>query len=360
MNVKRLWFVLLLMVPLALVACDTSDNTGNANGNEDDELADELIIFNWSEYMPDQIIEDFEEEFGVKVTYSTFSSNQEMLAKVQSGTVAYDLVVPSDFYVQVMEEADLLEEIDFDNIPNFENISDQWKGLDFDPDNKYSVTYMYGFDGIIYNKDKIDEPTGWEDLWNPEYEGHVVLMDANDELNDMMQQYMGNDINDPTIEQIEEGGEKLKDLMGSVLMFTETPEAQLVNGEGWIAYGYSGEAAVAHKENEDIEFVLPEEGGIRWTDNMVIPTTSKNKYTAEVFIDYLLRPEVGKLLSEEFPYGNPNDKAVELLSEEDRNLPGLNLPDEEVEKAVLSEVLDADRTQVVNRVVQEAKVKGGK
>src|SRR5699024_5276067 len=186
------------------------------------------------------------------------------------------------------------------------------------------------------------------------------LMDANDELNDMMQQYMGNDINDPTIEQIEEGGEKLKDLMGSVLMFTETPEAQLVNGEGWIAYGYSGEAAVAHKENEDIEFVLPEEGGIRWTDNMVIPTTSKNKYTAEVFIDYLLRPEVGKLLSEEFPYGNPNDKAVELLSEEDRNLPGLNLPDEEVEKAVLSEVLDADRTQVVNRVVQEAKVKGGK
>ncbi len=363
MTMKRLrWTCLLvMMLGLMLGACSGSgDSKTEAEGESgDEELADELIIFNWSEYMPDQIIKDFEEEFDVKVTYSTFSSNQEMLAKVQSGTVAYDIAVPSDFYVQVMQEEGLLEEINFDNIPNFENIADEWKSLNFDPDNQYSVTYMYGFDGLIYNKDKVDEPTSWEDLWNPDYKGHVVLMDANDELNDMMQQYMGNDINDPTKEQIEAGGEKLKELMPSVLTFTETPEAQLVNGEAWIAYGYSGEAAVAHMENDAIEFVLPEEGGIRWTDNIVIPTTSKNKYTAEVFIDYLLRPEVSKLLSEEFPYGNPNEKAVELLDEEFTDLPGLDIPSEEIEKAVLSEVLDAERTQVVNRVVQEAKVKGG-
>ena len=348
------------LIMLLLSACSKSGSNNNAEGAEDNELSKELTIFNWSEYMPDKIIEDFEEEFGVKVTYSTFSSNQEMLAKVRSGTATYDLVVPSDFYVQVMKEEGLLEEINFDNIPNFENISEDWKSLDFDPDNKYSVTYMYGFDGIIYNKEKIDKPTSWEDLWNPDYKGHVVVMDANDELNDMVQQYMGNDINNPTLEQIEEGGERLKELLPSVLMFTETPEAPLVSEEAWIAYGYSGEAAVAHMENENIDFVLPEEGGIRWTDNMVIPTTAKNKYTAEVFIDYLLRPEVSKLLSEEFPYGNPNDAAVELLDEESRNLPGLQFTTEEIDKTQLSEVLDAEKTQAVNRVIQEAKVKGGK
>lgn len=360
MRLKGFALTTFLIMLLLLSACSKSGSSNNAEGAEDNELSKELTIFNWSEYMPDKIIEDFEEEFGVKVTYSTFSSNQEMLAKVRSGTAAYDLVVPSDFYVQVMKEEGLLEEINFDNIPNFENISEDWKSLDFDPDNKYSVTYMYGFDGIIYNKEKIDKPTSWEDLWNPDYKGHVVVMDANDELNDMVQQYMGNDINNPTLEQIEEGGERLKELLPSVLMFTETPEAPLVSEEAWIAYGYSGEAAVAHMENENIDFVLPEEGGIRWTDNMVIPTTAKNKYTAEVFIDYLLRPEVSKLLSEEFPYGNPNDAAVELLDEESRNLPGLQFTTEEIDKTQLSEVLDAEKTQAVNRVIQEAKVKGGK
>src|SRR5690625_2844875 len=109
MNWRRLSFILVLITVFALQACSSdSEKTNQTEGKADDELSDELIIFNWSEYMPDQVIKDFEEEFGVEVTYSTFSSNQEMLAKVRSGTVAYDIVVPSDFYVQVMQEADLL------------------------------------------------------------------------------------------------------------------------------------------------------------------------------------------------------------------------------------------------------------
>lgn len=368
---KRLaWFLpLLLLLSLFLAACGGSNDGGGdaTTGGQDDgngsdeagELSGELIIFNWTEYMPQEIIDQFEEEFGIDVVYTTFASNQEMLAKVKSGTVGYDLVVPSDFYVQVMQEEGILEEINFDNIPNFENISDEWKNLSYDPDNKYSVTYMYGYDGLLYNKDKIDTPTSWEDLWNPDYKGHVILMDAADEINDMVQQYMGNDVNDPTEEQIIEGGELLKDLMPNVLMFTEAPEAQLVSGEAWLVYGYSGEAAVAAMENPAIDFVLPKEGGIKWTDNMVIPTTTQNKAAAEAFINFLLRPEISKLLSEEFPYGNPNEKAVELLDEEHANLPGLNMPQEQIDKAIWSEVLDPERTQIVNRVIQEAKIKAG-
>lgn len=360
MRKRLLMFGIILL--FGLVACSSTkdaESKGKAGGEEGD-LGDELIIFNWSEYMPDEIISGFEEEFGVDIVYTTFSSNQEMLAKIRSGTVSYDLAVPSDHYVQVLQEEGLLNEINFDNIPNFKNIADEWKNLKFDPDNKYSVTYMYGFDGIFYNKSKIDEPpTSWGDLWNSKYKGHVVVMEAADEISDMLQQYLGNDMNDPTVEQIEAGGEKFKELVPNILMFSETPVAELVSGEVWIGYGYSGEAGVAYLENKDIDFVMPKEGGIRWTDNMVIPSTAKNQATAEAFINYLLRPEVSKLLSEEFPYGNPNTAVLELLDEEHAKIPGISLPPEQIENSEWSAVLDPERTQAVNRVIQEAKVAGG-
>lgn len=359
---------LLLLLGIFLAACSGSDNNDSSSNNQTDsgdsessgEIGGELVIFNWTEYMPQEVLDMFEEEFGVDIVYTTFASNQEMLAKVKSGTVAYDIVVPSDFYVQVMIEEGLLQKINFDNIPNFENIADEWKNLEYDPNNEYSVVYMYGYDGIIYNKDKVKEtPTSWGDLWNPEYKGHVVLMDAADELMNMAHQYLGYDMNDPTEDEINEAGEKLKELMPNVMMFTEAPEAQLVNGEAWIVYGYSGEAGVAYKENPAIDFVLPEEGGIKWTDNMVIPANAKNKEAAEAFINFILRPEISKMLSEDYPYGNPNVKALELLGEEHTNLPGLNVPPEAVEKAQWAKVLDPQRTQLVNRVVQEAKIQAG-
>lgn len=359
---------LLLLLGIFLAACSGSDNNDSSSNNQTDsgdsessgEIGGELVIFNWTEYMPQEVLDMFEEEFGVDIVYTTFASNQEMLAKVKSGTVAYDIVVPSDFYVQVMIEEGLLQKINFDNIPNFENIADEWKNLEYDPNNEYSVVYMYGYDGIIYNKDKVKEtPTSWGDLWNPEYKGHVVLMDAADELMNMAHQYLGHDMNDPTEDEINEAGEKLKELMPNVMMFTEAPEAQLVNGEAWIVYGYSGEAGVAYKENPAIDFVLPEEGGIKWTDNMVIPANAKNKEAAEAFINFILRPEISKMLSEDYPYGNPNVKALELLGEEHTNLPGLNVPPEAVEKAQWAKVLDPQRTQLVNRVVQEAKIQAG-
>ncbi|HLR71113.1 MAG TPA: extracellular solute-binding protein, partial [Pseudogracilibacillus sp.] len=158
-------FGVLLFVGLA--GCSGADGENASGGEVDDELSDELIIFNWNEYMPDEILEGFEEEFGVDIVYSTFSSNQEMLAKIKSGTVPYDIAFPSASYMERIIEEGLLNEINFDNIPNFKNIADEWKSQDFDPDNKYSVAYLAGTTGIIYNKSKISTPpTSWEDLWN--------------------------------------------------------------------------------------------------------------------------------------------------------------------------------------------------
>jgi len=351
-------FGVLLFVGLA--GCSGADGENASGGEVDDELSDELIIFNWNEYMPDEILEGFEEEFGVDIVYSTFSSNQEMLAKIKSGTVPYDIAFPSASYMERIIEEGLLNEINFDNIPNFKNIADEWKSQDFDPDNKYSVAYLAGTTGIIYNKSKISTPpTSWEDLWNPEYNGRVMALEGPDEINWMLQQYIGSEINDPTVEQIEEGGDVFKELVPNIFKFSEVQKAEFVNGEAWISLGYSGEAGLAYLENEDIDFVLPEEGGFKWSDNMVIPNTSQNQATAEAFINYVLRPEVSKLLSEEFVYTNPNEAAFELLDEEDQNIPGLNMTPEQLENTESTTTIDAERTQVINEVIQEAIVAGG-
>lgn len=348
-------FALFSMLIVFLAACGSDDDANNAGGEK--ELSDELLVFNWSEYIPQEVIDGFEKEFGVDVVYSTYNSNHEMLTKVQSGTVAYDLVFPSDYYVKQMVENDLLQEIDFDNIPNFENIANAWRNMPFDPENKYSVPFMYGYDGIAYNKEFIKEPpTSWEDLWNPEYAGKVLLLEESKEVSNMTQQLLGNDMNDPTEEQLEAGAEKLKELIPNVLAFDATPSDRLVSGEAWIAHGYSGAAATAWLENPNIDFVLPEEGGIVWLDAMVIPETAKNKYTAEVFINYLLRPEISKQLSEFIPYGNPNEEAVKILPDEIKDSPGINFPEEVIEKTEWNLPLDADRTQIMNRLFQEAKV----
>lgn len=360
-------WISLLIIPfiLALLAACSSDGNSESSDSEtsesaeggDQELSDQLYIFNWSEYLPQEILDNFEEEFGVEIIYDTYNSNQEMLAKLSSGTVSYDLVVPSDFYARLLLEEGLIQEINYDNIPNYENIDDVWKNMPFDPENKYTVPYAFGYDGIAYNKEVIpNPPTSWEDLWNPEYEGKVIVMEEPKEVFNMLNQTLGFDPNDPTEEELEQAGEKLKELVPNLLAFDSTPEAQLVSGEAWIAYAYSGASAVAYQENEHVDFVLPEEGGIVWMDVMVIPANAQNKYTAEVFIDYMLRPEVSKLLTEDYPYGNPNTKAVELLDEDLKNSPGLNLPEEDIEKAVWTEPLDEKRTEIMNRLFQEAKM----
>ncbi|TMN23265.1 ABC transporter substrate-binding protein [Lentibacillus cibarius] len=348
--------ILLTVLVATLVACsENGTDSSDAKGNG--KLSDELIVFNWSEYMPQEILDEFEEEFGVDIVYSTFSSNQEMLAKINAGTVSYDVVVPSDFYVNRLKEQELIQEINFDNIPNYKNISDEWKELPFDPDEKYSIPYMYGYDGIAYNKEKVDEPpTSWADLWNPAYKGHVITMEEPKENFNMLLQYLGYDHTNPTEEQLKEGGEKLKELVPNLLSFKSTPEAEFVSGEAWIGYAYSGAAAVAWKENKNVGFVLPKEGGIRWTDNMVIPKNAEHKYTAEVFINYLLRPEVSKKLSEAYPYGNPNEAAVEMLDDSIKNSPGLIMPEEKIEKTDWGKPLRPEKKKLMNRYFQKAKV----
>lgn len=345
-------FLFIVLIALLLAACSSSNEQADS---AEQELADQLFVFNWADYIPQEVIDDFEEEFGVEVVYSTFSSNQEMLTKVNSGTVAYDVIFPTDYFVEWMAEQGLLLELDLDNIPNFENIEEPFQNRSFDSENKYSVPFVYGSIGMMYNKEKVTEPpTSWEDLWNPDYAGKITVQETPRETVSMGLQLLGYDINEYTEEQIAEVKTKLEELHPNVLAYKASVAAHYINEEAWIGQVYSTQAGMAMKENPNIEYFLPEEGGILWMDNMAIPKTSKNKYTAEVFINYLLRPEVSKAITDYSPGSNPNGAAKELMSEEERNNPASypEIPD----NAVYFKYLEADELNMMNNLMKEVKV----
>ncbi|UFT99095.1 spermidine/putrescine ABC transporter substrate-binding protein [Radiobacillus kanasensis] len=356
---KHLLRMLLAVVfVLSLVACNSSEaDGGSAEGGESgSELAEELYLFNWGEYMPQEVLDSFEEEFGVKVVYSTYTSNQEMLTKLNSGTVNYDIVVPTDYIVKRMIEEDQLLEIDMENIPNFKNIQEVFHERDYDPDNKFSVPYLYGSTGIAYNTTKVEGTPTYADLWDEKYAGHVTVQNSSREAFSMSLQKLGYSMNDLSESKIQEAKEELSKLHPNLLVYDESPAAQLTSGEAWISHTYSGEAAIAMEENPDISYLLPEEGGELWMDNLVIPKTSKNKYTAEVFINYLLEGEISKQLSDAFPYSNPNQAALDLMSEEERSNPASYPPQEQIANAEWFEDVPQDTMEMINQAFNELKI----
>lgn len=348
---KVLAFACILVL---LVACnqDSADTSESASG--DNELSDKLYFFNWGENMNQQILDDFEKEFGVEVVYDTFASNQEMLTKLNSGTVKYDIIIPTDYFLEKMIEEGQLQELNMENIPNFKNIEETFQERSYDPGNKYSVPYLYGSIGVAYNKAKAGDIKGYADMWNPDFAGYVTAHKGGRDLITMTLQKLGYDIHDYSESELEEAKSSLKELDSNILAYSSEPAAMLINGEAWVSQIYSDQAAIAMAENPDIEYIIPEEGGILWMDNFAIPKNAKNKYTAEVFINYMLRPEVSKLLTDEIPSSSPNRAAIELMSEEERNNKA-SYP--EIPKtAVFYQYLDSKTISAMENIVKEVKV----
>ncbi|MGO0062484.1 ABC transporter substrate-binding protein [Brevibacillus fluminis] len=297
------------------------------------ELAKELKLFAWGEYFPQEVLDDFTNETGVKVIYDKYTSNGEMLTKLKSGAVDYDLVVPTDYIVERMAKQNMLQELDMKNIPNFANIADVFHERSFDPGNKYSVPMYYGSIGLAYDKTKADNPTGWKDLWNPKYKGHVIISEVGREALLVALQKNGKSMNSTEPADLEAAKNDLIALAPNVLAYNSTPSDVLAVGDAWIAAVYSGEAAKAMKTNKNLNYVMPQEGGTLWMDNLAIPTGAKNKYTAEVFINYILRPDVSKRLTDVYPYSNPNKEAVKLMSDAEKNNPASYPPEDSLKKA---------------------------
>ncbi|EZH65499.1 hypothetical protein DH09_17905 [Bacillaceae bacterium JMAK1] len=316
---KKFAFGTLFLGVAVLSACGNGGSSDSDVAGGEQELADELYFFNWGHNIDEQILADFEEEFGVEVIYDTYASNEEMLTQINSGAISYDIIIPTDYFIDRMIQMDLLAELNMENIPNFENIAEEFQDLEFDPENRYSVPYLYGSTGLAYNTEVFEEPpTSWEVLWDPEYAGKVTAHDTSRDFVSLALQRLGKSINDLDDASLEEAQGILGDLNDNVLKYTTQPAAELISGQTVASLAYSDQAGIAMAENDAIAYVLPEEdGGMLWMDNFAIPSNANSQYTAEVFINFMLGAEVSKMLTDYIPSSNPNAAARELMSEEE-------------------------------------------
>jgi spermidine/putrescine transport system substrate-binding protein len=280
--------------------------------------AEQLNLFAWSEYVPQVVIDGFSKETGIKVNYETYASGEEMLSKLLVGGATYDLVQPPDYIAESMIKHRLLRPLDATTLKNLKNLAPEFLKLPHDPDQKFTVPYMTGTVGIVVNTDKVKEPIrGYRDLFQPKYKNRIVVVNDNREIVSWALVTLGMDQNDITAATLA----KARPLVGEWLKFvkvfdSDSPKTPLLNGDVDLGVVWSGEAARLIQENKKFIYVLPQEGWHPFVDLLAIPTTSKNPAVAHRFIDYILRPEVSKLISDEFPYTNPNVAARKLLSAE--------------------------------------------
>lgn len=317
-------------------AAQTSAPATNATAAADGELqvdtsklSKELHFYNWTDYIDPTIMEDFEKQYGVKIILDQYDSNEDMIAKVRAGNSGYDLVVPSDYAVETMWREGLLAEIDKSMLPNMSHMNPELMNKYFDEGNKYSVPYFYGISGIAYNAQRFpDGVDSWAALFDPAqieaYKGEFSMLDDERETPGAALKYLGKSLNDTEAADLKAAEDLLKQQKESIAAYNSSDvNRKLASGEYVIAHAWSGMAMQARNGlgdefsgNPDIKFVMPKEGGMIWMDNLTILKDSPNAYTAHVFMNYLMQPDIAARNTEYIGYLTPNKDAEPMLSED--------------------------------------------
>lgn len=305
---------IVIVCALLFFTVDRMQSAGSAGSK------DTLTVYNWGEYIDPELIDKFEEETGIKVTYETFDSNEAMLTKVQQGGSAYDISVPSEYTIESMKEDDLLIPIDHGLVPNLKNINADFMDLPFDPGNEYSIPYFWGTVGVVYNPNLIEDHLTfetWEDLWDPSLKRKVFLVDGSREVIGMGLNSIGESLNVKDEDLLREATDHLIELSPNIkAIIGDEITPLMINNEASVALTFSGQAADMMWENEELEFAVPQEGSNLWFDNMVIPKTSQNIEGAHKFINFMLDPENAAQNADYVGYSTPNEAAWELMDEE--------------------------------------------
>jgi spermidine/putrescine transport system substrate-binding protein len=289
-----------------------------------------INLFCWSEYVPQEVIDGFTKKTGIKVNVENYASNEEMLAKLLAGGSKYDLIQPSEYTIEALARIGKLEELNLANIPNIKNLDPKYTKMPHDPDGKFTVPWMVGTVGIVVNTAKVKDPVkGYKDVFSGKYKKRIVVLNDAREIVSWALNSLGLPINDITPETLEKAKPVLKEWLPQVKVYdSDSPKTALLNGDVDLGIVWSGEAAILFKKNKKFAYVLPEEGAHMFIDSLAIPKGAPNKENAEKFINYILEPEVSKLISEGFPYTNPNMEAVKLLSKAEQANPASYPPGE--------------------------------
>lgn len=320
----RTWFVIFCGLLLSCLLHGCKDPAPLAESKAKPQLAKELVFYNWVDDMPQSVLDAFTQEYGVKVHYAPFNSQEEAVANIRSGKV-YDVAVVENPFIPSLLAANRLTELNFFHIPNFKNISPNFRDLAIDPGNRYTVPYHYGTTGLLVRTDLVGATVNrWADLWDPRFAGKVAIRLQPRELISLTLLSLGHALGSEKPEEVDAAVDRLIALKKSALVVdVDNTEAvgKLLSGEAVILLGWPLDYQLAKAANKAVSYVLPREGAPLWSDNYVIPASSANAYTAEVFINFLLRPEISAQIANEKNYPTANEAALPLVHPEVRNDP---------------------------------------
>ena len=309
--------ILAVSVGLYVSINEISKSQGITSGNT-------LNLYNWGDYIDPKLITKFEKETNYRVSYETFDSNEAMYTKIEQGGTAYDLAVPSEYMIQRMIKENLVFKLDHTKIKGLENIDNLFLNQSFDPKNVYSIPYFWGTLGIIYNDKFLNEEDiqHWDDLWDPKLKNDVMLIDGAREVMGLSLNSLGYSLNTTNNQELEAAALKLNTLTPNVkAIVADEIKMYMIQEESSVAVTFSGEAAEMLDENENLHYVIPEEGSNLWFDNFVIPKTARNKEAAYAFINFMLEPKNAAQNAEYIGYSTPNEAAkkqlpIEIISDE--------------------------------------------
>jgi len=311
--------LILILTSLLLAGCASSNSESAKNITESNgDKCSSLNLFNWGEYIGEETIPAFEDEYGVKVNYSLFESNEQMYTKLQSGT-KYDVLIPSDYMIERLINENLLQPLDKDAITNLNLLDPTVLNQSYDPNNTYSAPYFYGTVGIVYNTQNVDstsvEEQGFNIFTDSKYQGKVFAYDSERDEFMIALKALGYSMNTTSESEIEEAYQWLLSMDNNVNPSYVTDEVidAMINGEKDIALVYSGDATYILSENSDMAYYAPESGTNKWTDGMVIPANSECSALANEFINFMLEDETSEWNSEYVGYTTPNKNAFESL-----------------------------------------------
>ena len=322
--------------------------------------AETLNLFCWSEYIPRPVIDAFEKQTGAAVTVENYASNEEMLAKLLAGGGNYDLIQPSEYTVEALIKAGLLLPLDRDKLSNARNLDPRFLDLPFDPGNKYSLPWMTGTVGIVVNTERVREPIrGFGDVFDGKHKGRIVVVDDAREMVSWAMATLKIPTNDITPATLAKVKPVLARWLPQIRVFdSDSPKTAMLAGDVDLGVIWSGEGAILYRQDpKKFRWLLPIEGSHRFIDSLAIPKTCRHKAQAEAFMNFVLRPEISKLISDAFPYTNPNVEARKLLSDAQRANPA-SYPPAEAEKDLETFRDIGEESSEVDALVSELKSSG--
>lgn len=346
MNKK--WLIALMVLIMVITAgCSGSSSQATLN------------VYNWGDYIDETVLDQFEKEYNIKVIYDTYDRNEDMYIKLKKGGTNYDVCVPSDYMIEKMIKEDMLEEIDYANIPNYKYIMERFKGLPFDSDNKYSVPYLWGTIGIIYNKNEVKQPVdSWSILWDPQYEGKILMMDSPRDAFMVAQKKLGFSMNTAAEQEIEAAKNELIAQKPLVLAYVnDNVKDMMINEEAAMAVAWSGEAIFMMENNENLAYAVPKEGTNMWFDNIVIPKNAPHKKEAELFIDFMSRPDIALKNAVYIGYSTPNQGAYDMMEDEMKQSTVIYPEAAILEQSEVYKDLGTEYVEMLDRAWTEVKAK---